>query len=76
MFFLKVNDKTIINMHQTILKTENAFLQQFHTYVRNVQPLKEVIENGKSKWLLTFTPVNQMSEIKQEKFDAVFVCNG
>ncbi|XP_034310113.2 uncharacterized protein [Magallana gigas] len=49
---------------------------RFHTHVRNVQPLKEVSENGKSKWLLTFSPVNQMSEVKQEKFDAVFVCNG
>lgn len=49
---------------------------QFHTHVHNVQPLKEANEDGKTKWLLTFSPVNKMSEVKQEKFDAVFVCNG
>lgn len=49
---------------------------QFHSFVRNVKPLKEMNENGKPKWLVTFSPVTRMSEVNTEVFDAVLVCNG
>lgn len=81
--FPKEWNKSYITRHQC-LEYLNMFANhftlrkhiKFHTHVRNVQPLKEANEDGKTKWLLTFSPVNQMSEVKQEKFDAVFVCNG
>ncbi|XP_062572743.1 flavin-containing monooxygenase 5-like [Saccostrea cucullata] len=46
------------------------------TFVRDVKPLKETQEKSLVKWLVTFSPVNKLSEIKTEVFDSVLVCNG
>jgi hypothetical protein len=49
---------------------------QTHSYIRNVQPLKGRQENGRVKWLVTYSPLNHLSEINSEVFDSVLVCNG
>ncbi|XP_062618681.1 uncharacterized protein LOC134280295 [Saccostrea cucullata] len=46
------------------------------TFVRDVRPLKEDQENSLVKWMVTFSPVKKLSEIKTEVFDSVLVCNG
>ncbi|XP_062593555.1 uncharacterized protein LOC134255032 [Saccostrea cucullata] len=47
-----------------------------NTFVRDVRPFKEDDENSLVRWLVTFSPVNKLSEVKTEVFDSVLVCNG
>ncbi|XP_061180444.1 dimethylaniline monooxygenase [N-oxide-forming] 4-like [Saccostrea echinata] len=70
--------------HQQCLQYLNMFADHFklrpyirtHIFVRDVKPLKEAQENCRVKWLVTFSPVNKLSEVITEVFDSVLVCNG
>ncbi|XP_056016359.1 dimethylaniline monooxygenase [N-oxide-forming] 2-like [Ostrea edulis] len=76
--------KTSYISRQQCLEYINRFTDHFklrqyirmHTLVRNVEPLIETEENGRVKWLVTYSSVNHMPEVNTEVFDSVLVCNG
>ncbi|XP_056016358.1 flavin-containing monooxygenase 1-like [Ostrea edulis] len=76
--------KTSYISRQQCLEYINRFTDHFklrqyirtHIYVRSVQPLKEFRENGHVKWIVTYSPLNRLSEVNSEVFDSVLVCNG